>query len=64
MHAFWKENGLFQVGEQRLCDQVQMIQRIVWLSQLQLEEVKRLVESGENNVKANKMCKTEQALNL
>ena len=47
-----------------MCDQVRMIQRIVWLSQMQLEEIKRLVESGENNVKANKMCKTEQALNL
>ena len=29
-----------------------MIQRKVWLSQLQLEEIKRLVESGENNVEA------------
>ena len=52
LHTSWKEKGLFQVGEQRLCDQVQMIQRIVWLSQLQLEEIKRLVKSGENNVKA------------
>ena len=25
--AFWKEKGLFEVGEQRLCDQVRMIQR-------------------------------------
>ena len=29
-----------------------MIQRKGWLSQLQLEEIKRLVESGENNVEA------------
>ena len=52
LHAFWKEKGLFQVGEQRLCGQVRMIQRIGWLSQLHLEEIKRLVESGENNVEA------------
>ena len=52
LHAFWKEKGFFQVGEQRLCDQVRMIQRKSWLSQLQLEEIKRLVESGENNVEA------------
>ena len=51
-HAFWKEKGLFLVGEQKLCDQVLMIQRKGWLSQLQLEEIKRLVESGENNVEA------------
>ena len=25
LHAFWKEKWLFQVGEQRLCGQVQMI---------------------------------------
>ena len=29
-----------------------MIQRKGWLSQLQLVEIKRLVESGENNVEA------------
>ena len=54
LHAFWEEKGFFQVGEQRLCDRVRMIQRKGWLSQLQLEEIKRLVESGENNVKAQK----------
>ena len=52
LHAFWKEKGLLQVGEQRLCDQVRMIQRKGCLSQLQLEEIKRRVESGENNVEA------------
>ena len=29
-----------------------MIQRKRWLSQLQLEEIKRIVESGENNIAA------------
>ena len=52
LHAFWKEKGLFQLEEQRLCDQVRMIQRKGWLLQLQLEEIKRLIESGENNVEA------------
>ena len=27
LHDFWKEKELFQVGEQRLYDQVQMIQK-------------------------------------
>ena len=35
-----------------MCDQVQMIQKKGWLSQLQLEEIRRLIESGENNVEA------------
>ena len=52
LHAFWKEKGLFQVGEQRLCDQVRMIQKKGWLSQLQLKQIRGLVESGENNVEA------------
>ena len=41
-----------QVGEQGLCDQVRMIQKKGRLSQLQLEEIRRLVESGKNNVEA------------
>ena len=54
--AFWKEKGLFQAGEQRSCDQVQvqMIQKKGWLPQLQLEDIRRLLESGENNVEAQK----------
>ena len=31
LHAFWKEKGLFQAGQQKLCDQVQMIQIKGWL---------------------------------
>ena len=52
LHAFWKEKVLFQVGEQRFCDQVRMIQKKSWLPQLQLQKIRRLVESGENNVEA------------
>ena len=35
-----------------LCDQVQIIQKKSWLSKLQLEEIRRLIKSGENNVEA------------
>ena len=52
LHAFWKEKGLFQVRKQRLYDQVQMIQKKGWQTKLQLEEIRRFVESGENNVEA------------
>ena len=52
LHAFWKEKGLFQVGEQIFCDQVQMIQEKGWLSKLQLEEIRKLEKFGENNVEA------------
>ena len=52
LHAFWTEKGLLQAGEQRLCDQMQIIQKKGWLSQLQLEEIWRLAESRENNFEA------------
>lgn len=39
--------GLLQVKKQRLCDQVLMIQKKGWLSQQELEEIRRLLESGE-----------------
>ena len=34
-----QEKRFLQVGEQRLCDQVQMIQKKDWLSKLQLKEI-------------------------
>ena len=52
LHAFWKQKELFQVGEQTLFDQVRMIQKEGRQSQLQLEEIKKLVENVENNVEA------------
>ena len=36
----------------RFCDSVKMIQKKSWLSKLQLEEIRKLVEIGENNVDA------------
>ena len=48
--AFWKEKKRLKEGEQRLCEQVQMIQKKGWLLQPQLKEIRRLAESGENHV--------------
>ena len=36
----------------RFCDSVKMIQKKSCLSKLQLEEIRKLVEIGENNVEA------------
>ena len=35
-----------------MCDQLRMIQKKIWLSQLQLDEIRGLKESGENKVEA------------
>ena len=40
----WEGKGLFNVSEQRLCDQVRQIKKNGWLSQLQLEEIRREIE--------------------
>lgn len=41
-----------------------MIQRKVWVSQLQLEDIMRRMDIYENNAKLNQKSKTEQTLKL
>ena len=47
MLQVWVERGLFQVTEQRLVDQANQIRKKRWLSDLELEEIRRSVEEGE-----------------
>ena len=54
---------LLKAGEPRLCDQVRMIQKKGWLSQLQLQEIRRL-QKIVKMLKLDKRKKTEQSLNL
>ena len=44
--SVWEGKGLFIVSEQRLCDQVRQIKK-GWLSQLQMEEIRREVEKEQ-----------------
>ena len=55
---------LLKAGEPRSCDQVRMIQKKGWLSQLQLQEIRRLQKIVKIILKLNKRKKTEQTLNL
>jgi len=56
MHAIWKERQQMVVTEQRLCDQARMIKKNGWLTNLELEDIKRRVlndnfcEEGEETV--------------
>ena len=50
--CFLDRKVLFQVWEQMLRDQVRMTSKKGWLSQLQLEKIRRLAESDENSVEA------------
>ena len=50
MHALWNEKGMFQITEQRLLDQKAQIIRKKWLTDLELEEIKRMIEHEESGV--------------
>ena len=45
----WNERGLFPTTEQRLCDQARAIRKNGWLTELELEGIKRKiqVDNGE-----------------
>ena len=47
MLQIWVEMGMFQVTEQRLVDHANQIRKKQWLSELELEEIRRLIEEGE-----------------
>ena len=44
MFREWRDRGLFESTEQRVCDQARAIRKNGWLSQLELETIKRQVE--------------------
>ena len=44
MHAIWRDKGMFNVTKQRLIDQQSQIKKKQWLTNLELEEIKRRIE--------------------
>ena len=47
MFAFWREVGEFEISEQRLADQARAIKVNGWLSDIEIEELKREVNNEE-----------------
>ena len=41
----WKEHGVFEITEQRLCDQARAIRKNGWLSDLEHENIRRMIEA-------------------
>ena len=41
----WKEHRVFEITEQRLCDQARAIRKNGWLSDLELENIRRMTEA-------------------
>ena len=56
----WKEHEVFEITKQQLCDQARAIRKNGWLSDLELENIRRMIEAkseivneGIENVKEN-----------
>ena len=41
----WTEHGVLEITEQRLCDQARAIRKNGWLSDLELENIRRMIEA-------------------
>ena len=41
----WKEYGIFEITEQRLCNQARAIRKNSWLSDLELENIQRMIQA-------------------
>ena len=50
MHRVWKDRGLLDVSEQNLCDQARAIRKNQWLSEVEIEMIKRYVCEKEDEV--------------
>ena len=47
MFRVWKEIGLFKSTEQRICDQARAILKNGWLSELEIEVIKRKIRQED-----------------
>ena len=53
MFRVWQEIGLFESTEQRICDQARAIRKNGWLSELEIEVIRRKInqeEMGDTNI--------------
>ena len=53
MKQIWDEKGLFQANEQRIVDQARMIRVNGWLTDIEIEEIRRRIESAGEQEHAN-----------
>ena len=46
MMEYWKVEGIYHVTEQRLVDQARQIKTNQWLSDIEIEDLKRSIQSS------------------
>ena len=49
MLSLWLNKGMFQVSEQRLVDQANIIHRNSWMTELETEELERNLAENDSN---------------
>ena len=65
MIAIWREIGTSEITEQRLADQVRVIRTNGWLTDVELEEIRRknlTPRDGEENQKINDIPVIEERI--
>ena len=65
MIAIWREIGTFEITEQRLANQVGVISTNVWLTEVELEEIRRKIlthRDGEENQEINHIPVMEKSI--
>ena len=50
MHGIWKQEGMKEVKEQKLCDQRRQIEEKHWLEELEMETIKQKTEGQSTKV--------------
>ena len=50
MLSLWLQKGMFWVSEQRLVDQANTICRNSWITELEIEELKRKVTGSDSDI--------------
>ena len=53
MKRIWDEKGLFQANEQRIVDQARMIRVNGWLTDIEIEEIRRKIQAPEEQEHEN-----------
>ena len=56
MLSLWQQKGMFWVLEQRLVDQANTIRRNSWMTELEIEELKRKVTGSDNVIVEEARC--------
>ena len=60
MHNIWKDIGIFELSEHTFGGQVLMIGKNGWLSELEIEEIKRKITLGEDKTERCAVSETDE----